>query len=156
MRRQIEILKKSIEVEKIVFEEIKSELQNKSKSLVEASASWSDRFTEDMESYEKELQRVQDEKEIIAAELSTLRERRENEKLEEAAKEAERKHRLEMRKLKREEDRRRERAAIRIQNGWRTTIALAQEKNKGGGGKKKKGKKGKKKGGKKKKGKKKK
>ena len=58
--------------------------------------------------------------------------------------------------MKREEDRRKERAAVRIQEGWRTAVALAQEKGKDGG-KKKKGKKKKgKKGGKKKKGKKKK
>jgi len=150
LRRQIAQLTRKKKVEAAVHKETLKELTANQQELMEASSAWSDKYQKDIEYYEEEIKRETELKEQTHEQLKLLRDRRENELLEQAAAEAERKRNAELARLKREEIRNRDRAAFCIQSQWRQTMVMAKQQ-KEEAGKKSKKKKGKKKKGKKKK-----
>ena len=133
-------LKERIAGEDSVHKDMMDFLERKHKELAALSNHWEEKYAEDIENKEKELAKMQADRERDQETLAALQERWDQLEAEKAAKEAEERRLIELERLQREEEARRHAASIKIQRAGRAYI---KRRNESGGGKKgKKGKKG--------------
>ena len=131
-------MKDKMESEQTVHNDMVDFLTRKHVELTNLSNEWEDKYTNDLESKDKELERLTSNQARDREILDGLQERWNQLEAEKAAKEAEERRLIELERLKREEEARRHSACIKIQRLGRVYI---KKKAEAGGAKKKKSKK---------------
>merc|ERR1712023_593655 len=127
LEAQVEALKKRIEGEDIVHKDMMDFLERKHKELAALANHWEEKYATDMEAKEKELAKMESDRERDKEILAGLQERWDQLEAEKAAKEAEKRRLIELERLQREEEARRHAAAIKIQRAGRAYVKRRNE-----------------------------
>ena len=141
MSKQISVLKKTQDMENQVHSDTVKYLKDKAEQLTALSEYWENKYQEDLEAKENELEELKANREADVDTLTSLKERWDQEQAEKAAREAEERRLIELEKLRKEEQAAQDAAARAIQKKWEQHKLAEAAKDK----KKPKGKKGKKK-----------
>lgn len=142
--RTIKKLERERDVEVMVHDETLSFLETRQSELLGLTLEWNERYEKDVANAEAEFAALTEKRNADYERLSHLRKRREDERIEKAAREAERKRLEELERLQIAKERAEYHAAKKIQGQWKTK----QEEDaaaKAASGRKKKNKKKKKK-----------
>lgn len=148
LQQRLDALRKRKELESKVHDDTIAFLRSEQQRLQDRIQEWTLRKDQELETRQGELDRVSEARDVDLRELTALQERHEREQAEEAARVADVARQAELRRLEEQELRRKNTAAVKIQNGFRLFKVRAAEKaaaskatkgkKKGAGGKKKK------------------